>query len=60
MAKRAPVILTKAETTGHEWDGITELNKPLPKWWLWTTAERGAKIFARQVIARLDFLDFAL
>lgn len=20
-------------TTGHEWDGITELNNPLPKWW---------------------------
>jgi cytochrome c oxidase cbb3-type subunit 3 len=24
------------ETTGHEWDGIKELNKPLPKWWVWT------------------------
>ncbi|WP_418593012.1 cytochrome-c oxidase, cbb3-type subunit III [Ponticoccus sp. (in: a-proteobacteria)] len=24
------------ETTGHEWDGIREYNKPLPKWWLWT------------------------
>lgn len=24
------------ETTGHEWDGIHELNKPLPTWWLWT------------------------
>jgi len=23
-------------TTGHEWDGIQELNKPLPKWWLYT------------------------
>jgi len=23
-------------TTGHEWDGIEELNKPLPKWWLYT------------------------
>ena len=23
-------------TTGHEWDGITEFNKPLPRWWLWT------------------------
>lgn len=22
------------ETTGHEWDGIQELNNPLPKWWL--------------------------
>jgi cytochrome c oxidase cbb3-type subunit 3 len=26
----------KVETTGHEWDGIQELNKPLPKWWLYT------------------------
>src|SRR5271154_5449709 len=22
-------------TTGHEWDGIRELNTPLPKWWLY-------------------------
>lgn len=28
--------VTGVETTGHEWDGIKELNKPLPKWWLWT------------------------
>ncbi|MEM6303457.1 MAG: cytochrome-c oxidase, cbb3-type subunit III [Pseudomonadota bacterium] len=26
----------KVETTGHEWDGIEELNNPLPRWWLWT------------------------
>jgi len=24
------------ETTGHSWDGIKELNNPLPRWWLWT------------------------
>lgn len=24
------------ETTGHEWDGIQEYNKPMPRWWLWT------------------------
>jgi cytochrome c oxidase cbb3-type subunit 3 len=24
------------ETTGHDWDGIKELNNPLPRWWLWT------------------------
>lgn len=24
------------ETTGHEWDGIKELNNPLPRWWLIT------------------------
>lgn len=23
-------------TTGHAWDGIKELNTPLPRWWLWT------------------------
>lgn len=25
---------TGTHTTGHEWDGIKELNTPLPKWWL--------------------------
>ncbi|MCE9507969.1 MAG: cytochrome-c oxidase, cbb3-type subunit III [Alphaproteobacteria bacterium] len=23
------------ETTGHEWDGLKELNNPAPRWWLW-------------------------
>ncbi|MFZ1415074.1 MAG: cytochrome-c oxidase, cbb3-type subunit III [Defluviicoccus sp.] len=27
--------VTGRETTGHEWDGIRELNTPLPKWWLY-------------------------
>ncbi len=26
----------KVGTTGHNWDGIKELNNPLPRWWLWT------------------------
>lgn len=28
--------VTGVETTGHDWDGIKELNNPLPRWWLWT------------------------
>ena len=27
--------VTGTETTGHEWDGIKELNTPLPRWWLY-------------------------
>lgn len=26
--------ISGVETTGHEWDGIKELNNPLPRWWL--------------------------
>lgn len=26
--------VTGQATTGHEWDGIRELNTPLPRWWL--------------------------
>ena len=26
---------TGRDTTGHEWDGLKELNNPLPKWWLY-------------------------
>jgi cytochrome c oxidase cbb3-type subunit III len=35
---RKPEIddFTGVETTGHEWDGIKELNKPLPRWWLYS------------------------
>jgi cytochrome c oxidase cbb3-type subunit 3 len=36
MAKREIDAVTGTETTGHEWDGIRELNTPLPRWWLWT------------------------
>ena len=29
--------VTGVETTGHVWDGdLRELNKPLPRWWLYT------------------------
>lgn len=27
---------TGTPTMGHEWDGIEELDTPLPRWWLWT------------------------
>ena len=27
--------VTGTDTTGHEWDGIRELDNPLPRWWLW-------------------------
>lgn len=26
-------VSTQDDTTGHEWDGIKELNNPLPRWW---------------------------
>ncbi|MEN9719176.1 MAG: cytochrome-c oxidase, cbb3-type subunit, partial [Pseudomonadota bacterium] len=28
---------TGVETVGHEWDGIEELNNPLPRWWVIST-----------------------
>ncbi len=34
--KREVDQISGIETTGHEWDGIKELNNPLPRWWLWT------------------------
>lgn len=27
---------TGTEFVGHEWDGIEELDTPMPRWWLWT------------------------
>jgi cytochrome c oxidase cbb3-type subunit 3 len=28
-------VISGQDTTGHEWDGIKELDTPLPKWWLY-------------------------
>jgi cytochrome c oxidase cbb3-type subunit 3 len=36
MAEAERDQVSGTETTGHEWDGIKELNTPLPRWWLWT------------------------
>jgi len=34
MAEKERDEVSGTETTGHEWDGIKELNTPLPKWWI--------------------------
>jgi cytochrome c oxidase cbb3-type subunit 3 len=34
MAERETDTHSGIETTGHEWDGIKELDTPLPRWWL--------------------------
>jgi len=34
--KREIDEVTGTDTTGHDWDGIKELNNPLPRWWLWS------------------------
>jgi cytochrome c oxidase cbb3-type subunit 3 len=36
MAEKHIDEISGVETTGHEWDGIKELNNPLPRWWLYT------------------------
>ncbi|MEY5038895.1 MAG: cytochrome-c oxidase, cbb3-type subunit [Pseudomonadota bacterium] len=34
-AKQVKKEAQQVETTGHAWDGIEELNNPLPRWWVW-------------------------
>ncbi|MFC4254373.1 cytochrome-c oxidase, cbb3-type subunit III [Altererythrobacter xixiisoli] len=36
MANKRIDEATGTETVGHEWDGIEELDTPMPRWWLWT------------------------
>ncbi len=36
MAEKHVDELSGVDTTGHEWDGIRELNNPMPRWWVWT------------------------
>ncbi len=35
MSEKERDAVTGTETTGHVWDGIKELNTPLPKWWVY-------------------------
>ncbi|WP_395651290.1 cytochrome-c oxidase, cbb3-type subunit III [Brevundimonas sp.] len=35
MSERERDEHSGVDTTGHEWDGIKELDSPLPRWWLW-------------------------
>jgi cytochrome c oxidase cbb3-type subunit 3 len=36
MANRRIDEPTGTPTVGHEWDGIEELDTPMPRWWLWS------------------------
>ena len=36
MVKKTKMNDEDYPTTGHEWDGIREYDKPMPRWWLWT------------------------
>lgn len=36
MANKRVDAATNTETVGHEWDGIEELDTPMPRWWLWS------------------------
>lgn len=35
MAHKEKDPVSGTETTGHTWDGIKELNNPVPRWWLY-------------------------
>ena len=35
MSKKEVGEISGTRTTGHEWDGIKELDTPMPRWWVW-------------------------
>jgi cytochrome c oxidase cbb3-type subunit 3 len=35
MSKKEVDEISGTRTTGHEWDGIKELDTPMPRWWVW-------------------------
>ncbi len=47
--KSRPGEAAEGEVTGHSWDGLEELNNPLPRWWLWLFY--GTLIFAFAYLA---------
>jgi cytochrome c oxidase cbb3-type subunit 3 len=36
MSKVEKDEVSGVDTTGHDWDGIKELDNPMPRWWLWS------------------------
>ncbi|MCL4065973.1 cytochrome-c oxidase, cbb3-type subunit III [Pseudomonas sp. GX19020] len=34
-AKKITKVEREVPTTGHDWDGIQELDNPMPRWWVW-------------------------
>ena len=34
MSEKEVDDVSGTQTTGHEWDGIKELDTPMPRWWL--------------------------
>ncbi|RUV73240.1 MAG: cytochrome-c oxidase, cbb3-type subunit III [Mesorhizobium sp.] len=36
MSEKQIDEISGVSTTGHEWDGIRELDNPMPRWWVWT------------------------
>lgn len=49
MAPKTKTPAAPVETTGHEWDGLQELNNPLPKWWVYV-------FFITVVVAFVQFI----